>query len=545
MHRVNPAEWRWLAICGGLVLLAFSVPYLVGLIASRPEMTFGGFVFALEDIHSYIAKMRYGASGAWGLTLVYTTEPQQQAPLVFAYLMLLGRLAGLLGGAGARSETLFFVLTYHAARLLCGGLYLTVLYRFVAEYLDGAGQRRLAWGLIAVCGGLGYVLMGTSEAFLDMPVDFYLPEAFSFLQVFALPHLALARALMLGGWLLLFGALRGRQARMVLAASACWAGMTAIVPFFGALLGVLIAAWLLAQALHACCLPWAAFRISAIASLPTVVLLLINWWVFTSQPVFRTWAAQNLLPSPAPLNYVLAYGLLIPLAAAGAWNLCRNSRDERNLLLFVWPLVAATLIYLPLVGVQRRLVEGVNVPLGILAVHGLWRLAELHWPGLLRRGISAALIALLLPAPLILLTGATMTAAAPALPVYHPADERAAFRYLRENALLYSHVLATFDSGNILPAQAPVRVYAGHGPETVNAVVKAAAAESFFGLPGSNPMSVAERRALLREAAIRYVWVGPDERDDTCTGGLCFDPAALGLAEAFSAGEYTIYEAGQ
>jgi hypothetical protein len=60
-RRIAADEWRWVAIATLLVLAASSLPYAIGWWRSTPELRFGGFLFGLEDMHSYLAKMRYGA----------------------------------------------------------------------------------------------------------------------------------------------------------------------------------------------------------------------------------------------------------------------------------------------------------------------------------------------------------------------------------------------------------------------------------------------------------------------------------------------------
>ncbi len=101
-------------------------------------------------------------------------------------------------------------ITFHAARIVCGFVLILVSYRFAAVFLRASGSRMLALVLITLGGGLGWLLslLGSGKWLGSLPVDFYVPEGYSFLILFGLPHLALSRALMLIGFLLLFRALR-------------------------------------------------------------------------------------------------------------------------------------------------------------------------------------------------------------------------------------------------------------------------------------------------------------------------------------------------
>jgi hypothetical protein len=217
---------------------------------------------------------------------------------------------------------------------------------------------------------------------------------------------------------------------------------------------------------------------------------------------------------------------LIGLAAPAVPVMWR--RAPRYRLLVSWPLTALLMAYLP-INVQRRLLEGMIVPLAALAAAGLALLMR-------RRRIRAVaiglLMALILPSTVLLIGGGTWTAMTAGWPVFHPADELAALDWLRREAPLDEVALATFRQANVIPAYAGLRVYSGHGPETVHSGEKRAQVEAFFGCG----LSDAERRKLLTDGGVHYVLVGPRE------AGGCFDPAALNLHQVYRHGDYTIYE---
>ncbi|MBN1311949.1 MAG: hypothetical protein JXB30_11060 [Anaerolineae bacterium] len=537
MPKVSTAEWRWVAVMAFVVLLLFSLPYIVGRLASTPQMRFSGFLFALEDMYSYIAKMRYGARDGWLLQLVYTSEPHQSG-FAYVHYLALGKLAAWLTGQGARVTAGTLIVTYHVARVICGALLLAVLYLFVAGFLPEVPQRRLAWVVASVGGGLGWVAMVLSATSAP-PVELYIPEGFSTLLLFGLPHLSLARSLLLAGWLALWRAIDTVGRRWAILAGMAWLGMGIIVPFYVALLGVLIAVWLAALAVVRRRIPWPEFRLAALAGILPLVFLLYSTWLFTNNPIFAVWAGQNNLPSPPLSGYLPAYGVLIVMGIPGAVLLWRQGLSHRSVLLIIWPLVSAVLVYLP-INVQRRLLEGVIVPLSILSVRGLWAwIRQARRPA--RWAAVTGMLILLLPSTVFLIGGAAQMASNPFWPMFHPADELSALDWLYDQAPDDSIVLSTRVSGSILPAYAGVRVYLGHGPETVNAADKERQVEAFF----SDGMTDEERQHLLIEGCVSYIWVGPPEQALCCNGAGCFDPAGLDLQEAYQQGDYTIYEVPQ
>ncbi len=541
-------EWIWVGIVGALILLATSTPYLIGLSAGEPDWTFGGFLFGVEDMHSYLAKMRYGAYDGWQFRLVYTTEPHPGG-FVFGFHLALGKLAAAIAGGGGRVSAAALVITYHAARLVCGAILLVVLYRFAAEYLEPPPQRRLAWILAALAGGLGWIplVVALAQGGVPadrLPVEFYVPEGFTLLTLYGLPHLALARSLLLAGWLLLLRSVDGGHPRPALLAGLAWLAMGVLVPFYAALLGALIGFWLGGCWLAQRRFPAAALRLSALAGVLPLIVLIYNAWLFARDPVFAAWSAQNRLPSPPPGDYVLAYGLLAALAVPGFLVVWRSGWTPRRVLLVIWPPLALLLAYLP-INVQRRLLEGLIAPLCILVTLGLWRLVgekpASGEPGTgwrLRQLLAGLALMTLFPSPVLLISGGALTALRPRWPIYHPADEVAALDWLRVRAAPGEVVLSAYESGNVLPAYAPVRVYVGHGPETVRADAKRAQAEAFFA--GALPAD--QQAALLRDSGAAYVWLGPPEQAVCSGASSCLSPEALGLREAFRAGRYTIYE---
>jgi hypothetical protein len=189
------------------------------------------------------------------------------------------------------------------------------------------------------------------------------------------------------------------------------------------------------------------------------------------------------------------------------------------------------LLYLP-IPTQRRLIEGVQLPVVALAVLGLSQAAP-RW----RRWLRPALVSLSLPTALMLWLGALYLARQPAEPIFLPAGQVAAFDWLARQGRGGAVLLSAYETGNALPAYAPQVAYVGHGPETVRLTEKLPRVAEFYQAAGSD----AERRALLADGRIDYVLFGPHER---ALGD--FDPAQAGyLSRRYGEGEYEVYEAGR
>lgn len=520
---VSGREWRRVVIFAAAVMLVTTIPYVVGWLSAGDEWEFGGFVFGTDDGYSYLAKMRLGARGDWLFSIRYTSEPHDGALLFLPYI-LLGKLTGIFVASDSPDLPTAMAVTFHLARLVCGFALIVVSYRFVAVFLRRDGSRLFALVLIVLGGGLGWLLSiaGLGDLFDSLPVDFFVPEGYSFLVVFGLPHVALSRSAMLLGLLLLFRALntpgppRG-WLRWTLLAGLCWAVMGLSVPFYVAVIYLVLGCWGAAVWIRLRRFPWALFWRALSAALVALPVLAYSSVVFLQNDVLREWSSQNQLPSPHPLHYVFGYVVLaIPAAMALRWAWKRGARHLPYVLLAAWVVVMPVVVYLP-INVQRRLAEGVIVPLSILAVAGLrlWFPGRRSW-----RRARAGVLALVLPTSILLWLGGTFNALNPSRPLFHPRDELAAMDTLDGVLPRDAVVLSLKETGNYLPARTNLVTYVGHGPETIRADEKESLAEQFF----AGDLDPAAQRALLD--AVDVVYFGPLEQEQAGTR----DPAwAAGL----------------
>jgi hypothetical protein len=537
---VSRREWRAVILFALAVLLLTTLPYLVGAAAGDPDQRFGWFTFRVEDGNSYLAKMRQGAAGDGLFRLPYTHEPHDGA-LMFVPYLLLGKVAALLVPPDSPALTDAMLLVYHIARLIFGGLLILVTYRFVAVFLRSRRLRWLALTLICLGGGAGWLLiaLGAGYWYGEPPLDINVPEAYTFYLFYGLPHLSLARAGLLGGWLFMFRAARpGPPRRWLLAAGlagACWLVTALCAPFLVAVIGGVLGAWGLAVWLRTRTFPGALALRAAIAAVPAGVMLLYTLLAVGANPALSAFQAQNLLLSPHPAHLIAGYGLYVILALpALGWAWRRGGRDARFLLLLAWIVAAPLLAYVP-VEIQRRLVEGVFVPLCILAAAGM-HLGLLRW--LQRRAgrwaVSAVALTLvglaaLTPALTLLYSAVNVLVPPTAAPFYHASDELAALDWLNANASPDSVALAADPiTANYLPARTALRGYYGHPIETLDVRRKQASARRFF----AGEMDAAERCAFLTESRIGHVLDGPI-------------PAPLDampeLRAAFEAGRYRVF----
>ncbi len=469
--RITPAERRWVWLLALVVVALTGLPYLVAWAHQTPEWHFSGFLFGVEDGHSYIAKMLSGAAGAWLFRTPYTALPTRPM-LAFAPYLWLGKLVG------PSHDRL--VVAFHLFRSAAAVALVHATYDFLALYLPEVAARRWGTAWITLGGGLGWLLIPWG----GLPLAFYSPEAFGFLALYGLPHLALARALLLWGW-------RALQQGHPWRGGCYWLGCGLAQPLTLAVGWAVLGVWVLVTRLWR--EPAERRRLAVFLSLSAPLLGYTVLWQWLD-PFFRIWSAQNVLPSPPPWAYLLAYGLLLPWALPGARALWRE-RPRWGALLPLWALTGLGMAYLPLT-VQRRLVEGVWVALVGLALRGM--------PAGRRPWVS---LGLGVPTVLLLLFG-VQTARRPAAPVFLPTAAVQAFQAVAGQVPSGAVVLAAYPTGNALPAWAPVRVVLGHGVETAHIAQVRQQVATFFRAETDS----AWRRRFLQSFGVQYLLIGPAER---------------------------------
>lgn len=541
------------------------IPYVLGYSLARPGTAFTGLIMNPEDSQSYFAKMVEGYDGHWLYTIPFTPEPHRPA-FVGGFYLALGHLARILH--------LSLEVVWQVARLACGlFLYLT-LFGFVKAWLPGRRHYWTAFFLAAFGSGLGWLLflLGRPYWLGEFPVDFKMPEAHPFFTALTFPHASLGTALILISLFLTWRALgdggrrtedggtlthnplpmthNHRRWRYALAAGVVNLLLVITYPYLIYLIVLTAGLYWLARVVW----PVGGRRRTAVifhdGLLVGLSLLvpapLIIYYAFTTQnnPIFRAWATQSITRSPPWPHYLIAYGVLILLAflpvMSRAYSVIRRRLDptypmqtatrvtpyvlRNTLCLWLW-LVASTLLLFAPVNAQRRFVQGVQVPLAILATIGLWGVA-LPWlertrlfqrlaarPGYSAAGLQrlflVAFLALMSLSNVYVLASVSITAAVQQPdPLFRPQAEMEAVAWLRANTPRPAVVLGAYQTGNLVAARAGNRVVIGHWTETADFTSKVSQGAHFY----SNEATDAWRREWLAGYNVAYVWHGPRER---------------------------------
>jgi hypothetical protein len=553
-------EWLVALIIAATAVALLIAPYLLGHHLARPGTFYTGLLINVED-GTYLSAIETGRRGAWTYRNFFTVE-EHDPVFIQGFYLALGHAARLLG--------LSAVAVWHLALAFFNLLLFLVLFAFVSFHLREPGQRRVAFLLLLFGSGFDLWPFPTwfeRTAALDaVPVTLRMPEAHLFFSALTYPHFIAGILLIVAVLWCTFlawgaGLSNGRRGAFACSAAAANLLLAVVYPFLiflvTAVLGVyyLYRFWQVGrsgerrsqerQAL------WRQTAVLALIYVIPAPLFLYYYVTLSANPVMQAWNAQAVTLSPNPLHYVLTYLPYLALALPGLPLLRRRDFPRREALLFLWFWLAAValLLYMPL-NPQRRFVQGLQVPLAILATLGLY---HCFLPWLRRNRFVVALaqrprytldglqrlatVLFLFLAGLVsayLLAGAFITlAVVQPYPFFRPQAELEAMNWLRANSRPEEVVLAAYWTGSYLPYGAGNRVVVGHRYETVHFDTRRREVEHYFDLVSDD----AWRQSLLRRYGVAYVFAGPAEREL----GL-FDPGPVTYLEwVFENDETAVY----
>jgi hypothetical protein len=499
----------WLALA-----VLTSLPYLLALERTPAGHRFSGVLTAYDDTFTYFAWIRQAAAGRLLMCDLYTSEPQSCVfflPL-WSFLGFIVRLTGLP-----------IPVVFHVARLLSALLLLWVARIVASGAFKSRGRMRWTLWLYAFSGGLGWVvyLVNKDAGLFDSigvsgSADLNLPEAFAFRSAFAQVHFTLGAAMVCGALYLFFRGLRDHQT-----SPAAWAGvlvalLAVVHPYLVVVVavvgGVMLVAWPwlarqsnLRSAYASTIAPMALF---GICCAPGIAYL---FYLNRSNKVLQEWLRITNTLSPSPAVYLLGFGLVGGLAILGAPRMLKDHRASARAMV-LWMLTQTLLLYAP-VNFQRRLVEGLQLPLTLAAsVMVSYFLSSLRHRRGLRRAILILILFVASATNVALLVGQSI-ARGPATGAtdprrYLPDSLDQSLEWLRLNGEPESVVMCSYLTGNLLPGETGLTVFLGHYGQTVHSGQKRDLVNRFF----AGEMTDLEAREVSARNGIKYVLYGPFER---------------------------------
>lgn len=450
-------------LIGFIAILFANLTYIYGYTVSKPDLGFlGRKVINSQDTYTYVAFIEQARQGRVLFENLYTSEPQSLSLFRPLYIVL-GKLALLFNVQS--------VYVYHIGRVVLAFIFCFVLYRFLRYFFEKPGERLFAYSVVLLSTGLGFIL----GQLFPQSSDLWIPESNTFLSFGEAPHFIFSQILMLIAFMSFIKGVEEKRTYNFIVSSIALLLLTFEHPFnivitFSVLLVLTIIFARKGQLNQS--IAWGVALTMGIQ----IIAALYQLYGSFNNSVLNQWVQNNILPSPNPINFIVGYGLLIPFALIGIEQVLKK-HSIWFFLTIIWVVVTFVLLYSPL-AFQRRVSEGVHIPLAILSSVGLITVAK-YASGFVVEGIKKKVYyAFLVGAVLVLSIGSfsiavleTTTVSRDTIDQYYyylAQPELAALNTFRDNTSYKDVLLANWFYGNVAPGITGRKTYLGHRIQTIN-----------------------------------------------------------------------------
>ncbi len=475
-------------------ILLNNLPLIYGYTVKKDHLEFlGRRVNNSQDQYTYLAFIEQSKQGLKLFENLYTPEDQKATMLRPSYLVI-GRFAHFLN--------LSSITAYHLSRIILTMLFFIVLYIFISKYFKEIGQRILTFSLITLSFGLGFILQGLVPNSSDLNI----PESITFLALAEAPHFILAQILMVLGFYFYLEGMEKKSIFWYLLSATSFLLLSFEHPFNLIVISLVVLITTIYQATKNIKDRFSHLS-GMLVNLVAIGAGLSYQYIETiASPILNAWSKQNILLSPEPINYLLGYGLILILSIFGIEKFLKNV-DFSKILILAWVLITFVLLYAPF-DFQRRLSEGLHIPLVILATWGLIEIYDFlkHQMKELAFVVVASLIFIMvLPAFIWVYQDTTAILKNDSSNYYYYLmdSELLGLSWLKQNSKPEGIILSNWFYGNLIPGITGRKVYVGHKIQTIQFNQKIDKLNEFL-LNLDHPQAL----RFLKDYQIKYIFLG-------------------------------------
>ena len=524
-----------MAVVSIILIVITSLPILYGYLIAGNLYYNGLHIFSPLDGSVYYSYIQQIKEGKILLDDLFTNE---------AGGLKLFNILWLIVGLIARILQLSPALAYQLSRIILIPVFLVSFYKFVSYILENVSFCRkklcLLYSIFATgVGGLSILLFG-NRFFNNNPIDLQVPESSSFLTLFYSPHFIASLTMII---LIFYFFLRAIEKNKLI--FGVWSGFLALIlfnfhPFFVPMIYSVLLVYLVVLFIWQKRLELKKIGIYLLLVLISIPSVGYYFYLLIINPALRDKAAQNVCLTPAGAVFFVSYGFGLLLALIACLYLLDNKKllNFKNLLLLVWFWLGIVLIYGPF-NFQRRLTEGLQIPLTILAFIGLMVVYDYLKA---KSRLVLDLKYVFIPIFIVLFCFSNFMVyiwdfkylnLKPPV-IFINSQVKQALEWYKAQTDLSQTLLSARLVGNYTPGLVGRRVFWGHDVETVNFQTKKSQVEWFFRDNSEDFL----KEEFLKSQMISFIFYSSEEKNMGT-----FDPAKKDyLQQIYKNNEAAVYE---
>lgn len=472
IKNINQKEWLFLGCVTIAIILLTTFPFVYRQLTT-PEDDYYLGVPQLNrmDYFNYFSYIEQARQGNFLFENFYTTEKQSR--IIFnPFFLILGLIA--------KVARLSAVITFQLARIILIPVFIFIYYLFLSFLLRNKLKQKICLAITCFAGGLGIFLLSFDFSLIFRSMEFWIPEAITFLSLYTNALFIFSLSLIVFVLLLMLMAIKNKKYKY-----SVLAGLTGLIlfqshpyhmPTIFAILGIFCFLVVLKQKKY---FPLKHLLIFTIISTPTLVYY--YWMSSHWLTIHRISQAIPLGYTPSPLIVFISYGLLLPWTIIGWIFLLKKQKKQiTDLFLIIWLPVHIILIYSP-IPLQRRLIEGLHLIICILATIGLFVIGQkIKNTYLYKKWLTNTInnktinFVLSLGFLILIMSSNVLWLYADSTHFFRVTmttitqDEFSSLQWIKQNTPQTTIILASdLDINNIIPGMALRKVYIGHICETL------------------------------------------------------------------------------
>jgi len=510
---------EWLFFIGITVFVIFltTVPYIYGWYkAPDSHLYLGLHSLTSGDTYVYFSWMEQAKHGDFLAEDLYTGEDQNKI-ILNGFWALEGWLARLTG--------LSNIWIFQLSRIFLAVIFLFILYLLAVYFWQDVLWRKIFFVFMCFASGFGFFISlflpnsDYTNGIYNWPLDIWAPESNNFLTMFQSPHLIASTTLIV--LILFFGFLAYDKNNFKYSIIA---GIMALFlfefhPFHMPTIFGVLGAYFIFECIRqkkVVTNHLKHFLIFSFLSSPSIFYyLILSRYDFVTQ--IRTW--QNVCLSPVLWIVFISYGLIFILAVYGICMIINLKKfNGINAFLIIWLVIQFLLLYIPLPW-QRRLMQGLQIPMIILAVFGLYYLYHYLKNKLSFRNFdfwvnNKYLLIILF---VFFMTSSNIYNLVRDFGIFNQGyksfyiseDRNDAYLWMKNETTVDDTILTDLHDGDIIPGRIGRKIFVGHAVETLFFISKAQTMAWFF---GTNNLDE-KKQGFLEYNKIAYVFFTPETDD--------------------------------